>query len=71
MSSIPSMVTLARAFPLFAVLALPATLGACAQPDNSNRLTSSVPMVGAPGPTSSDPYHSHCEAGCQVGLGGI
>jgi hypothetical protein len=68
MSSILRMPTLARAVPLFAVLALPETLGACAQPDNSNRLTSSVPMVGAQRSTSPDLYHYRCTGNCQAGM---
>jgi hypothetical protein len=53
---------------LFAVLALPAALGACAQPDNTNRLTSAVPMVGAQPSTSPDPYHYRCIGNCQAGM---
>jgi ABC-type uncharacterized transport system auxiliary subunit len=68
MSSILRMATPARVVPLFAVLALAATLGACAQPDNSNRLTSAVPMVGAQPSLSADPYHYRCAGNCQAGM---
>jgi hypothetical protein len=67
MSSILRLVALGRAVPLVAVLALPATLGACAQPDNSNRVTSSVPIVGAQENSPQDPYHYHCTGSCQPG----